>query len=56
MTDELGQVIADGTSIIVTSPNLENFESQIDKIFRDINDWFKICQLALNYNKILLTV
>ena len=42
---------ADDTSIIVTSPNLENFEPQIDKIFRDINNWFKINQLTLNYNK-----
>ena len=42
---------ADDTSIIVTSPNLKNFETQIDKIFRDINNWFKINQLVLNYNK-----
>jgi hypothetical protein len=41
---------ADDTSIIVTSPNLENFETQIDKIFGDINNWFKINQLVLNYN------
>jgi len=32
---------ADDTSIIVTSPNLENCEKQINKIFRDINYWFK---------------
>jgi len=42
---------ADDTSIIVTSSNLENFETQIDKIFGDINNWFKINQLVLNYNK-----
>jgi len=36
------------TSIIVTSSNLENFETQIDKIFGDINNWFKINQLVLN--------
>jgi hypothetical protein len=41
----------DDTSIIVTSPNLENFNKQIDKIFRDINNWIKINQLVLNYNK-----
>jgi len=41
----------DDTSIIVTSPNLENFETKIDKIFGNINNWFKINQLALNYNK-----
>jgi len=42
---------ADDTSIIVTSPNLENYEKQINKIFRDINYWFKLNQLLLNYNK-----
>jgi hypothetical protein len=42
---------ADDISVIVTSPNLETFKKQIDKIFQDINDWFKINQLALNYNK-----
>jgi len=41
---------ADDTSIIVTSPNWENFETQIDKTFRDINNWFKINQIVLNYN------
>jgi hypothetical protein len=30
---------------------LENFNKQIDKIFRDINNWFKINLLDLNYNK-----
>jgi len=30
---------------------LENFETQMDKIFRDINNWFKINQLVSNYNK-----
>ena len=42
---------ADDTSIIVTSPNLENFETKIDYIFGDINNWFKVNQLILNYNK-----
>jgi hypothetical protein len=42
---------ADDTSMIVISPNLENFNKQIDKIFTDINNWFKINQLVLNYNK-----
>ena len=41
----------DDTSIIVTSPNLENYEKQINKIFRDINYWLKLNQLVLNYNK-----
>jgi len=42
---------ADDTSIIVTSPNFENFETKINKIFGDINNWFKVNQLILNYNK-----
>ena len=42
---------AEDTSIIVTSSNLGNFESQTVKIFRYINNWFKINQLLLNYNK-----
>jgi len=41
---------ADDTSIIVTSPNLENFETKIEKRFGDINNWFKVNQLILNYN------
>jgi hypothetical protein len=41
----------DDYSIIVTSPNFENFNKQIDKIFRNINNCFKINQLVLNYNK-----
>ena len=42
---------ADDTSIIVISSNLENFETKIDNIFGDINNWFKVNQLTLNYNK-----
>jgi hypothetical protein len=42
---------ADDTSTIVTSPNLDTFKEQSDKIFQDINNWFKVNQLALNYNK-----
>jgi hypothetical protein len=30
---------------------LENFETQVDKIFGDINNWFKANQLVLNFNK-----
>jgi len=32
---------ADNESIIVTSPNLENFETKIDNTLGDINNWFK---------------
>jgi hypothetical protein len=46
-------VYADDTTILLTSPNLENYEKQINKIFRDINCWLKLNQLVLNYNKTL---
>ena len=39
------------TSIIIKSQNQVNFETQINKIFGDINKWFKINQPVLNYNK-----
>jgi len=42
---------ADNTSIIVNSPNLEKFETKIDEIFGDVNNWLKVNQLILNYNK-----
>jgi hypothetical protein len=42
---------ADDTNIIATSSNLETFKEQSDKIFQDINNWFKVNKLALNYNK-----
>jgi len=41
----------DDTSIIVTSLNVETLQEQSDKIFQDVNNWFKINQLALNCNK-----
>ena len=41
----------DDTSIIVTSPNLENFETKIGNKFGDINNWFKANQLTSNNNK-----
>ena len=42
---------ADDTSIIVSTPNLENFVTKKDKIYGDINNRFKVNQLILNYNK-----
>jgi hypothetical protein len=48
---------AGNTSRIVTNPNLENFETQIDKIYREINKLFKVNHLILNYKKTkLLTI
>ena len=51
ITDTKILLYADDTSIIVTSPNLENFETKIGKLFEHINKWFQANQLTLNYNK-----
>jgi hypothetical protein len=40
---------ADDTSIIVTKPNLEDFKVTVNKIFLDINKWFKTNLLSLNF-------
>jgi hypothetical protein len=42
---------ADDTSLMVTSPNLENFETKLNTLFEDLNKWFQANQLTLNYNK-----
>jgi hypothetical protein len=39
------------TSRIVTNPNLENFKTQIGKVFREINELFEVNLSILNYNK-----
>jgi hypothetical protein len=46
----------DDTSIIVTNTNPENVKTQTDKIFSDINNWFKTNQLVLHFNNSLLTI
>ena len=43
----------DNTIIIVTSPSIVNVETKIDNILWDINSWFKVNQLILNYSKTL---
>ena len=42
---------ADDASIIITSQNMENFQTKIYKMFGDFNNWFKVHQLILNYNE-----
>jgi hypothetical protein len=42
---------ADGTSIKITSPNQERFQTALNKTLSDINLWFKANFLSLNFNK-----
>jgi hypothetical protein len=45
-------IFADYTSIIVTNSNLLVFTNEMNKIFKEINDWFNAKLLSLNTDKI----
>jgi hypothetical protein len=42
---------ADDTSVIVSNPDLPNFELNMNKAIVDINRWFKTNMLSLNFFK-----
>jgi hypothetical protein len=44
-------LFADDTSIFITSPNLTNFENNVNKIFQDVNRWFSTNVLSINIDK-----
>jgi len=44
-------LFADDTSIIITSPNQERLQTTLNKTLSDINLWFKVNFLSLNFNK-----
>jgi hypothetical protein len=44
-------LFADDTSIIITDRNKLDFNLNINQTFKDINTWFKVNLLTLNFNK-----
>jgi hypothetical protein len=42
---------ADDTSIIITDTNNTNFKISLNQTFKDINTWFNVNFLTLNFNK-----
>jgi hypothetical protein len=42
---------ADDTSIIITDSNRWDFNINANQMFEDINTWFNVNLLALNFNK-----
>jgi uncharacterized protein YihD (DUF1040 family) len=42
---------ADDISIIVTNPNHSDLKNDINKLFNDINEWFKANLLSINIDK-----
>jgi len=42
---------ADDASIIVTNHSPTEFTNDISKVFRNINDWFRINRPSLNFDK-----
>jgi hypothetical protein len=43
---------ADDTSTLITSPNNIEFQGDLNKIFGQLNKWFKANLLSLNFNTI----
>jgi hypothetical protein len=46
-------LFADDTSMIITKPNPSIFETNVNKIIQDINEWFNTNLLSLNLDKTL---
>ena len=44
-------VYADDTSFIITNPNPIEFANKLNKIFAEVNEWFRNNLLSLNLNK-----
>jgi hypothetical protein len=44
-------LFADDTSIIITDTNKLDFNIDINQTFQDINTWFNVNLLTLNFNK-----
>jgi retron-type reverse transcriptase len=44
-------IFADDTSILVTSPNNNQFQKELNTVFCQINKWFKDNLISLNLNK-----
>ena len=44
-------LFADDTSILITSPNNIQFQSDIKIMFGQLNEWFKANLLSLNFDK-----
>ena len=44
-------LFADDTSILITSPNINQFHSNFNTVFAQLNKWFKSNLLLLNFDK-----
>jgi hypothetical protein len=44
-------LLADDTSLLVTSPNLNDFQVNINTVFHCIHEWFKVNLLSINLLK-----
>ena len=46
-------IFADDTSILLTSPNNSQMQSDLNDVFAQLNKWFKLNLLLLNFDKTL---
>jgi hypothetical protein len=44
-------LFADGTSILFAQSNLTGLNNNMNSIFETVNDWFRLNQLALNFDR-----
>jgi hypothetical protein len=44
-------LFADDTSVLVTNPNRDTFQTELNQVFVQINTWFKINLLSLTFDK-----
>jgi len=46
-------LFADDTSILITNPNNIQFQSDLNTVFGQLNEWFKANLLSLNFDKLI---
>jgi len=44
---------ADGTSILANNPSTKDFKINMNKVFVNINEWFKTILLSLNFKNLI---
>ena len=44
-------LFSDDTRVIVSNPNLTNFERDINMVFKRMNEWFSVNLLSFNFCK-----
>jgi hypothetical protein len=49
--NDLPNITTKNAKLVLTSPSPKEFKIYVNKLFRDINEWFKTNLLSLNFGK-----